>query len=158
MLYLETAQPKVYLTSQIYLAMKNNHLNDDLIVLVMKDLQKIGFSIDDEEICSTLNKNSLKALTNKKNQQLATQEFESMKSEHQKVRKIIHTYTNVPQEYPTNGQFNNSKKIILFNLRSRRDNNFKHIFFQQSPGHALSCQIIAEHLIESEKNIIECKK
>ena len=47
---------KEELTSQIYHAMKRNPLKDDWISLVVKDLEKIGFSIEDEETLSNLDK------------------------------------------------------------------------------------------------------
>ena len=86
MLYLETAQlpiihvitvrrlmywhtilnrNKEQLISKIYFAMKNNPLKDDWIHHVMKDLEKIGFSIEDEENLSNLDKISFKALKKK---------------------------------------------------------------------------------------------
>ena len=87
MLYLETAQIQIIyvitvrrlmywhtilnrnkeeLISQVYFAMKNKPLKDDWIHHVMKDLEEIGFSIEDEENLSTLDKLSFKALIKKK--------------------------------------------------------------------------------------------
>ena len=190
MLYLETAQlPSIHVISvrrlmywhtilnrnkeeaisKIYFAMKNKPLKDDWIHHVMKDLEKIGFSIEDEESLSNLDKLSYKALIKKKIKQLSISQYESMKSEHEKVKYIIHTNTNSPQEYLTNGIFTNSQKSLLFNLRSKCDNNFKDNFHNghqdikcplcklepDSQEHALSCHIIAEHLYQLEKNIIQ---
>ena len=150
--------------------MKNKLLKDDRIHHVMKDLEKIGFSIEDEENLSNLDKLSFNALIKKNIKQLSISQYESMKSKHEKVKSIIHTNTNSPQEYLTNGIFTNSQKSLLFNLRSKCDNNFKDNFHNghqnitcplcklepDSQEHALSCHIIADHLNPSEKNIIQC--
>ena len=53
---------KEELTSQIYYAMKSKPLKDDWIYLVVKDLEKIGFSNEDEESLSNLDKHSFKVL------------------------------------------------------------------------------------------------
>ena len=87
----------------------------------VKDLEKIGFCIEDEESLSNLDKNSFKVLIKKKIKQLSTSQFENMKSEHQKVKSIVHEHTNSPQEYLTNGLFTNSQKSLIFNLRSMCD-------------------------------------
>ena len=135
----------------------------------VKDLEKIGFCIEDEESLSNLDKNSFKVLIKKKIKQLSTSQFENMKSEHQKVKSIVHEHTNSPQEYLTNGLFTNSQKSLLFNLRSMCDNNFKDNFHNNqqdntcplcklgpdSQKHALSCNIIAEHLNQQEKITIQ---
>ena len=102
-------QNKEELTSKIYFALKIEPLKGDLIWL---DLEKIGFSISDEEMLSNLTNDAFKRIIKKKVRQLSVSEIENMKDIHKKVKLINHNHTNLPQEYLTNGKFSNSKKSL----------------------------------------------
>ena len=92
-----------------------------------------------------------------------------MKSKHEKVCKIVHKNTNLPQNYLTNGSFSNAQKSLLFNLRSQCENNFKDNFHnmhdnnicphcKQGPDsqkHAFSCTVIAKHLSQVDKEAMQ---
>ena len=84
------------LTSKIYFAMKIEPLKDDWIWL---DLEKIGFSISDEEKLSNLTNDAFKMIIKKKVRHLSVSEFENIKDRHEKVKLINQNNTNLPQEY-----------------------------------------------------------
>ena len=145
--------------------MKEKPHKDDWIFLLKKDLEKIGLSIEDKEKVKSFSKDCFKSLVKKQIREVALKEFETMKSKHEKVSKIVHKNTNLPQNYLTNGSFSNAQKSLLFNLRSECENNFKDNFHNMhdnnicphckkgpdSQKHALSCTAIAPHLGQIEK-------
>jgi hypothetical protein len=181
MLYLETAQLPIEhvisvrrilywqnilkrgnqeLINQVYTAMKNEPLKGDWIHTLKEDLKKIKMSIDDEKTVLATSKNDFKADVKASMWSASFAEIEEIKSTHTKVKDIVHTESRTPQQYLTSGIFSNAQKSILFNLRSRCENNFKSNFknahqpplcplcksHQDTQEHGLTCQIIAQSL------------
>ena len=54
-------------------------LKDDQIWLLIQDLEKIGFNINDKEMLSNLTNDAVKIIIKKKIRQLSFTEFENMK-------------------------------------------------------------------------------
>ena len=149
MLFLETGQISIYhvisvrrlmywhtilkrnseeLIYHIYRAMKETPLKGDWIKLLEEDLEKVGLSLQDEIRVSNLSKTTFKSEIKKKIIELSNFEFECLKISHEKVRLIVHKQLNNPQTYLTSGNFSNSQRSILFNLRSSCENNFRDNF------------------------------
>ena len=93
--------------------------------------------------------------------------MEIVKSGHEKVRHIVHDDSDKPQLYLTSGEFSNSQKSILFNLRSSCENNFRDNFHHMnqsnlcqlcklaadSQEHALTCIILSKHLSNEDNEV-----
>ena len=81
------------------------------------------------------------------------------------MKEITHTGMTSPQKYLTDTRFTNKMSSLLFNLRSRCENEFKDNFHNMSreslcivcqqlidsQEHALSCADISHHLDEEDK-------
>ena len=160
---------KEELTSQVYNAMKDNPLKGDWIFSLQEDLEKIGLSLQDELHISKLSKHTFKKTVKEKIRELSLTELELVKSTHEKVKFIVHSNIEKPQEYLTSGMFSNAQKSILFNLRSRCESNFKDNFHKMytdftcelfhldvdSQEHALLCPVIIQKLNQQEKDILK---
>lgn len=99
--------------------MKARPLKGDWIELLHNDLEKVGLTIEDEENISTLTKSSFKNHIKQQINQLSQQELELVKSDHDKVKMIVHKNLNKPQDYLTSRNFTNAQRSILFNLTKK---------------------------------------
>ena len=84
------------------------------------------------------------------------------------VKYIKHTSLINPQSYLVSDQLDNKAKADLFNLRSESHRSFKDNFHNMfdsndcpmcgkdtdSQMHALSCEVVAQHLDKEEQNIL----
>ena len=101
----------------------------------------------------------------KKAREIAWKQLEEPKSEHEKVKNIIHTDLDNVQEYLQTNRMSNQEKALLFNLRSKCENTFRDNFHRMyteyscpmcgkeadSQQHALTCNITAQHLNEKDR-------
>ena len=154
------------LTKKTFLAMKHMPLKGDWIELLVADLTKVNMSLDDEEAIKQMSQDQFKSKIRKEIRQFSFKELETIKSEHTKVKEIIHTDMNSPQKYIIDTRFTNKMSSLLFNLRSRCENEFKDNFhnmgreslcvvcqqFIDSQEHALSCKAISQHLADEDKS------
>ena len=154
------------LTKKTFLAMKHMPLKGDWIELLVADLTKVNMSLDDEEAIKQMSQDQFKSKIRKEIRQFSFKELETIKSEHTKVKEIIHTDMNSPQKYIIDTRFTNKMSSLLFNLRSRCENEFKDNFhnmgreslcvvcqqFIDSQEHALSCTAISQHLADEDKS------
>ena len=85
-------------------------------------------SIEDEEKIQMMTEVELKNIVKEKVQKAAFKELEETKASHEKSRTIIHSDLKKPQEYLSEPSLDNKEKSILFNLRSRSNNEFKDNF------------------------------
>jgi hypothetical protein len=189
MLYLETAQlplshvisvrrilywqnilkrAKEELLVQVYTAMKNEPLKGDWIHTLKDDLKKINMSIDDEKNVRCTSTTEFKAEVKARMRSASFAELEETKMTHKKVDSIVHIESRTPQQYLTDGKFSNAQKSILFNLRSRCENNFKYNFkngnqevmcplckkCQDTQEHGLTCEIITQALAPNVQEIV----
>ena len=95
-------------------------------------------------------------------------ELETQKSDHSKVRNIIHSDLNTPQKYLTNGIFTNKMSSLLLNLRCKSVIEFRSNLEssdQHSPctfcrksddtqEHALVCPVVKTHLSENDTKLV----
>jgi hypothetical protein len=160
-------RPKEELTSQVYYAMKENPLKGDWINLLKEDLEKVELSLNDEELVRKYSNFTFKKKIKLKMRELSKIELEIVKSGHEKVRHIVHNDSDKPQLYLTSGEFSNSQKSILFNLRSSCENNFRDNFHNMnqsnlcqlcklaadSQEHALTCIILSKHLSNEDNEV-----
>jgi hypothetical protein len=181
MLYLETAQlPLAHVISvrrilywqnilkrhtkellhKVYSAMKKEPMKGDWINTLKEDLKKIDMTIDEENFVQGTSTTDFKNAVKAKMRSASFKILEEIKVTHKKVKEIAHTESCLPQPYLIDGKFSNAQRSILFNLRSRCENNFGENFknghqpsmcplcktHQDSQEHALSCEVIAQKL------------
>ena len=103
------------LIRRVYCAMKNETSNGDWIELVANDMKEINLVLSDEEI-SQFSKQDFKSLIKNRMRNIVFSDLEIQKSDHSKVRNIIHTDLKTPQKYLTNGIFTNKMSSLLLNL------------------------------------------
>ena len=98
----------------------------------------------------------------------AYKDLEVKKSSHEKVKDIVHFNLNHPQKYLTESRLDNNEKSMLYNLRSKSENEFKQNFPNRYPQnncpmcgkapdsqeHALSCQETTQKLNSYEQEIL----
>ena len=77
-------RPEEDLNSKIYFVMKINPLKGEWLQLEIQYLEKIRFSINDEEMLSSLTKDAFKHQIKNKTKQLSFLSFKSMKNTHEK--------------------------------------------------------------------------
>ena len=133
--------------------MKARPLKGDWIELLHNDLEKVGLTIEDEENISTLTKSSFKNHIKQQINQLSQQELELVKSDHDKVKMIVHKNLNKPQSYLTSGNFTNAQRSILFNLRSMSENSFRDNFHKMYNDKR--CQICKTD-IDNQEHVLSC--
>ena len=84
--------------------MKEAPLKNDWSITVKKNMEDIGITLTDEEI-SKLTKNKFKSIVRSKIRQHVFKEQVDIKLTHSKVRDIVHTNLNTPQEYLKSSTF-----------------------------------------------------
>ena len=156
------------LVNQVYKAMKEKPLKGDWIHLLKEYLNKVELSLSDEKEVAGLSKYKFKNQIKKMIRSLSQHELECIKTMHEKVRYIVHTNLNKPQEYLTSIEFSNAQKSILFNLRSSCERNFKdnfHRFYKNttcickkdidSQEHALVCHDVIKLLSTEDQDTLK---
>ena len=155
------------LIRRVYCAMKNETSNGDWIELVANDMKEINLDLSDEEI-SQFSKQDFKSLIKNRMRNIVFSDLEIQKSDHSKVRNIIHTDLKTPQKYLTNGIFTNKMSSLLLNFRCKSVNEFRSNLEssdQHSPckfcmksddtqEHALVCTVVKTHLSENNTKLV----
>ena len=77
--------------------MKNETTKGGWIELVENDIKEINLDLSDEEI-SQFSRQDFKSLLKNRMRNIVFSELEIQKSDHSKVRNIIHTDLNTPQK------------------------------------------------------------
>ena len=118
-------------------------------------MREINLNMSDEDIMKTP-ASIFKQLIKKKVRELVFNELEAVKSNHSKVKHIVHKGMKHPQGYLVSGELSNSQCKMLFNLRSKCVNEFKSNFYpsicmfcKSSPDtqeHAVECHSLKKHL------------
>ena len=144
---------------RVYSAMKNKPLKGDRKNTVTDDMKDIDINLQDEEI-SQFSKIDFKSFVKKNMKVHMLNEVNAIKECHSKVKHLVHSSLDAPQDYLISGKFSNSQCSLLFNLRSKGVNEFKSnmqsslqysqclmfYFSDDMQKHALLCQGVRKHL------------
>ena len=156
------------LVKRVFTAMKIDPLKGDWINLIIEDLKYLDMTVDNEEEIKNLSKNEFRRLVKNKIKNVAFKDLEEIKDSHEKVKHIAHEGIKNPQDYLVSKKLTNKEKALLFNLRSRSENQFKENFHNMynnydcslcgkeadSQEHALTCELVTQELSTEEKQTL----
>ena len=107
--------------------MKEDPLPSDWCEVVKRDFSNIGVHMSDKHI-EMMDEHSYKTLIKTKTRKAVLKELKDLQDSHGKVKHILFSNLNNPQEYLTSGMLTNDQSSLLFNLRCQTVNGFKDNF------------------------------
>ena len=157
LLYLQNIlkKNKNEIVRQVYTAQKENPSKGDWINIVEEDKMKYNLNISDELI-GDISKYEFKKLVKHNVREKVFDELITLQKKHDKVKNIIFSDMNEPQDYLRSALFTKKLRKTLFNLRCQSVKGIKknfHNFYKSDIECPLNCDSAS---IDSQEHIFHC--